>query len=224
MLGLGGTFEHSSGFQTWEQVNEPQVPEEGRQKGLGECAQPKTETLSRRLLEHMTIFQSVHSREQIADVVRLAREIWQEHYLPIIGQRQVDYMLENFQSEDAITRHIAQAYEYYLIAHDGLNAGYLAIVANGNDATLMLSKLYVRKAMRGHGLGKQGLQFVESVCRSRGVKLLWLTVNKNNADSIAWYSRMGFKNAGPIVQDIGGGFVMDDFRFEKTPGSASATT
>jgi hypothetical protein len=26
---------------------------------------------------------------------------------------------------------------------------------------------------------------------------------------------MGFRNTGPIVQDIGGGFVMDDFRLEK---------
>jgi len=26
---------------------------------------------------------------------------------------------------------------------------------------------------------------------------------------------MDFTNIGPIVQDIGGGFVMDDFRMEK---------
>jgi len=47
---------------------------------------------------------------------------------------------------------------------------------------------------------------------------MWLTVNKNNSHSIAWYSRMGFTNAGPILQDIGGGFVMDDFRMEKSIG------
>jgi ribosomal protein S18 acetylase RimI-like enzyme len=65
-------------------------------------------------------------------------------------------------------------------------------------------------------LGKEMLRFVEDLCRERGIEKIWLTVNKNNADSVAWYSRMGFKNVGPIVQDIGGGFVMDDFRFEKT--------
>jgi hypothetical protein len=32
---------------------------------------------------------------------------------------------------------------------------------------------------------------------------------------------MGFKNAGSIVQDIGGGFVMDDFRFEKSADRAA---
>jgi hypothetical protein len=27
---------------------------------------------------------------------------------------------------------------------------------------------------------------------------------------------MGFLNAGSVVQDVGGGFVMDDFRLAKT--------
>jgi ribosomal protein S18 acetylase RimI-like enzyme len=80
----------------------------------------------------------------------------------------------------------------------------------------MLSKLYVRKSERGHGLGKKTLQFLENLSRQRGIMRLWLTVNKNNSRSIAWYSRMGFRNAESIIQDIGGGFVMDDFRLEKT--------
>ncbi len=40
--------------------------------------------------DKMTSFQAVHSEEQIIEVVRLAREIWQEHYVPIIGQKQVE--------------------------------------------------------------------------------------------------------------------------------------
>jgi ribosomal protein S18 acetylase RimI-like enzyme len=162
-------------------------------------------------------FQPVDCAQQIAEVARLAREIWQQHYLPIIGQQQVDYMLDKFQSEKAIAEQIRRSYEYYIITNHSDSAGYFAVVPWKSDASLMLSKLYVRKSERGHGLGKQGLQFVENLCRSRKFNLLWLTVNKNNAESIAWYSRMGFYKAGTIVQDIGGGFVMDDFRFEKTP-------
>jgi ribosomal protein S18 acetylase RimI-like enzyme len=85
----------------------------------------------------------------------------------------------------------------------------------------MISKLYVRKSERGHGLGKKTLRFVENLGLQRGITRIWLTVNKNNAHSIAWYSRMGFRNAGSIIQDIGGGFVMDDFRLEKTIGRQS---
>jgi len=48
------------------------------------------------------------------------------------------------------------------------------------------------------------------------VRELWLTVNKDNADSIAFYRRVGFGIAGSSVTDIGGGFVMDDYRMSKS--------
>jgi len=166
--------------------------------------------------DNMTGFQAVHSKEQIADVVRLAREIWQEHYVPIIGQKQIDYMLEKFQSERAVIDQLGESYEYYIVIHRGQSAGYVAVVPNSSASALMISKLYVRKSERGHGLGKRTLRFVENLCLQRGITMIWLTVNKNNARSIAWYSRMGFRNAGPTIQDIGGGFIMDDFRLEKT--------
>ena len=162
----------------------------------------------------MTRFERVQSPEQIAAVTRLAREIWQEHYLPIIGQAQVEYMLEKYQSESAVAEQLKDGYEYYLIAHEGQSAGYLAVVPQPGKQ-LLISKLYVRKSERGQGLGQAAVRFVEGLCRQRGIRTLWLTANKNNADSISWYLRMGFENAGPTVQDIGGGFVMDDFRFEK---------
>ena len=41
-------------------------------------------------------------------------------------------------------------------------------------------------------------------------------VNRNNRPSIAWYTGMGFKTVASIVQDMGLGFVMDDYRMEKT--------
>jgi GNAT superfamily N-acetyltransferase len=165
-----------------------------------------------------TSFQKVRSPGEVAEVVRLAAEIWREHYEPIIGRRQVDYMLAKFQSQDAVIEQLGQAYEYYLVVRRGQNAGYLAVVPNHHEHTLFLSKLYVSKPERGNGLGRECLQFVEDLCRGRGLKLIWLTVNRNNVDSVQWYGRRGFKNAGPTLQDIGEGFVMDDFRMEKEIG------
>jgi ribosomal protein S18 acetylase RimI-like enzyme len=169
----------------------------------------------------MTNFQAVRSVEQITAIVSLAREIWQEHYLPIIGQEQIDYMLEKFQSESALIEQLGGSYEYYLVVYHGQNVGYVAVVPDNSEPAFMISKLYIGKSERGHGLGKETLRFVENLGRQRGITKLWLTVNKNNARSIAWYLRMGFRNAGSIIQDIGGGFVMDDFRLEKTIGRQS---
>ncbi len=164
----------------------------------------------------MVTFKRIISQVDIAEVARLAREIWPEHYRPIIGQAQVDYMLEKFQSPSAIARQLAEQYEYYLVLDGGKSAGYLAIVPNVAASKLLLSKIYVRKELRGRGVGKAMLEFVENICRERGIRTLWLTVNKNNSRSIAWYRQTGFRNAGPTVQDIGGGFVMDDYIMEKT--------
>lgn len=160
-------------------------------------------------------FKRVESREEVAVVARLAQEIWREHYEPIIGSAQVEYMLAKFQSEAAVTEQLGELYEYYLVVHRGEYVGYLAVVPDAVARTLFLSKLYVRKSNRGGGLGRDALQFVEGLCRERGINRIWLTVNRHNARSVAWYARMGFRNAGPTVQDIGNGFVMDDFRMEK---------
>ncbi|MBA3013884.1 MAG: GNAT family N-acetyltransferase [Desulfobulbaceae bacterium] len=164
----------------------------------------------------MNHFQFVHSEEQVAAVVRLAHEIWQEHYVPIIGQKQVDYMVAKFQSAHSIIAQLSDTYEYYLVSHQGQDLGYVAIVPDRTGPTLMLSKIYILKSARGLGLEKQTLYFVEDLYFQRGINQIWLSVNKYGLDAIAWYARMGFRNAGPTRQGIGEGFVMDDFRLVKT--------
>jgi ribosomal protein S18 acetylase RimI-like enzyme len=163
----------------------------------------------------MIEFRRVTSGKEAAVVARLAREIWGEHYVDIIGQAQVDYMIEKFQSEEAVSEQIAAGYEYCLIIHDGTVAGYVAVVPEPETAVLQLSKIYVRKQSRGLGLGESAVRFAEVICRERNFRIIRLTVNKHNVRSIAWYEHMGFTNAGPVVKDIGGGFVMDDFVMEK---------
>ena len=51
---------------------------------------------------------------------------------------------------------------------------------------------------------------------------LWLTVNRNNAGSIAFYERAGFRKTNELVTDIGAGFVMDDWRMAKSVAPAGA--
>jgi len=164
----------------------------------------------------MTTFTRVKTKKDIAETARLAHEIWNEHYTKIIGQAQVDYMMKNFQSAAAIAAQIASGYEYFLILSDGEAAGYMAVVPDLPKSSLQFSKLYVLRSMRGKGIGKDAMDFVEDMCRKLKIGKLWLTVNKYNSESIAWYERLGFTKAGEIVMDIGGGFIMDDFRFEKT--------
>lgn len=162
-------------------------------------------------------FVPVTSAPEIASVAELAREIWYEYYPPLIGRAQVDYMVSKFQSPQAIARQLEEGYEYFLIHRDGRPAGYFAVLAKREEQSLFLSKLYVLQCDRGSGTGRQALGFIEQLARDRGLKLLWLTVNKGNP-AVKAYERLGFRIAADLVMDIGGGFVMDDFRMEKSLG------
>lgn len=92
----------------------------------------------------MIDFISVRSEAQIANVAILAREIWNEHYVPFIGQAQVDYMLEKFQSECVIAEQLIDSYEYFILVYNGKSAGYLAIIPDESESTLMISNKRVR--------------------------------------------------------------------------------
>ena len=149
-------------------------------------------------------------------VVVLARDIWNQHYVPIIGQAQTDYMLAKFQSMSAIARQIADGYQYYIARDQGVEAGYFAVVPNGAEHRMLLSKIYVKLERRGAGIGRAMMIFVEALCGEMGIRELWLTVNRHNTGSIAFYQHMGFTVTESVVQDIGNGFVLDDYKMAKT--------
>jgi len=156
----------------------------------------------------------VTSENDIAIVEELARRIWTEHYTPIIGKDQVEYMLDKFQSKAAISLQIkSEGYLYFLLEKEGKYIGYIAVQSEGRE--LFLSKIYIEASRRGKGFGKEAIQFLENLARKLSLEKISLTVNKNNVKTIKAYGKMGFKNLGPVVQDIGNGFVMDDFKMEK---------
>ena len=43
----------------------------------------------------------VSTAAQVANVARMAHEVWNEYYVPLIGQAQVDYMVAKFQSAES---------------------------------------------------------------------------------------------------------------------------
>ncbi|MDD5746384.1 MAG: GNAT family N-acetyltransferase [Candidatus Omnitrophica bacterium] len=156
----------------------------------------------------------VSTPELIEVVVAIARTTWREYYTPIIGRLQVEYMLERFQSRPAVAGQIKEGCRYYIIRDaENKDIGYCAAVPKKNE--LFLSKLYVIAEKRGQGYGKSAITFVETMARDLGMPRVTLTVNKNNHASIKAYQRFGFVIVCPIKQDIGNGFVMDDYVMEK---------
>ena len=71
---------------------------------------------------------AVETDEQIRETADLASQIWRQHFIPIIGKDQVEYMLTKFQSYSAIKAQIEQdGYEYFQCLANGVLAGYAGI-------------------------------------------------------------------------------------------------
>lgn len=150
--------------------------------------------------------------EDLTAIANLADIIWREHYTPIIGPEQVEYMLHKFQSVEAMSQQLSEGVSYYSLWLDDLLIGYLSFYTKGD--VLFLSKIYVLSQLRGQGIGQQAMEFVKQQAQSKGLDRIQLTVNKYNTGSITAYERMGYKKTEEVVMDIGGGFVMDDYVME----------
>ncbi len=162
----------------------------------------------------MISFEKTDTQEKTKQVAELADEIWNEHYIKILTKQQIDYMLNNFQSEQALEEQIKSGYEYYLIFDNGIPAGYLGFCLK--DDFLFLSKLYLKQEMRGKGLGRSSIEFAENYAKQNNISKIRLTVNKYNMTSVYVYNNLGFQKIDAVETDIGGGFIMDDYIMEKT--------
>mgnify|MGYP000344268608 CR=1 FL=1 len=147
---------------------------------------------------------------EIQNIATLAEEIWNQHFVPIIGKAQVDYMVEKFQSYPALKSQIENdGYEYYQIYSSHTLVGYTGI--HQEKDALFLSKLYIKEDFRGQHLATEAFQFLVNLCKERKLNRIWLTCNKHNSNTLAIYDHLGFKITNEQVADIGNGFVMDDY-------------
>ena len=160
------------------------------------------------------MIQKVSNDADIQIVEKLAFKIWNSHYVPIIGQNQVDYMLEKFQSFDAISSQIQNGSDYFLISANKKAIGYLCLIPDAASKKLMISKIYIDQTERSAGFGKQLIDFTINRAKEQKMKTVWLTVNKNNSNTIKWYQKLNFKITKEVIMDIGNDYVMDDFVME----------
>lgn len=160
----------------------------------------------------MRIFkiEKVETAHQIEMVAQLVQEIWPEIYVSIIGEAQVNYMLETYQSLENIQQDIAKGDQYFILQEDNVPVGYTAY--NESSEEVYLSKLYLNASTRGKGYGGQVFAWYDELAAG---KKLRLNVNKDNKNAIKIYEHQGFKCVESCQNDIGNGFVMDDYVYLK---------
>ena len=144
--------------------------------------------------------------QDIPIVQQLAKKIWNEHYVPFIGEAQINYMLGLFYSEESLSKQMSEGQNFYLIENEGVTAGFLGVTPK-SDVEFFINKFYVDA--RGKGIGKN--VFTALLALYPNTEIIRLNVNKHNFKSINFYFKMGFQIENTAVFDIGNNYVMDDF-------------
>ena len=153
--------------------------------------------------------------DDIPVIQTLAAKIWPATYASTLSPAQLDYMFAWMYASDTITAEISRDVQWELIEIDGEAIGYFALEIDTQHRA-KLHKLYLMPDRQGFGLGQIALARAQDLARDRGCTVLGLGVKKTNARAIRSYERAGFRRAGDLVSEIGGGFVMDDYLLERS--------
>jgi diamine N-acetyltransferase len=148
----------------------------------------------------------IAQKSDIPTIQALAYQIWREHYVPIIGAEQVEYMLEMIFTTEQLAQKMDGDLTFYLIQEANSTVGFLSMNKDGENA-YFIDKFYIQT--RGKGLGEA--TFKALIAQYPDANTIHLTVNKHNYKSINFYFKMGFKIEKTAVFDIGNNYVMDDF-------------
>ncbi|SFM65941.1 Ribosomal protein S18 acetylase RimI [Ectothiorhodospira mobilis] len=158
----------------------------------------------------------IATQDHLSEIAYLARRIWHQCYPGIISREQIEYMLARMYSEPTLARDLAQGVTYYRLLHGERPAGFAAC---GPDACghgqAWLHKLYVLAEHQGRGAGRALIERACADAAAAGHRLMLLRVNRENTRAIRAYQRCGFSLRETRCDDIGGGFVMDDYILQR---------
>ncbi len=159
----------------------------------------------------MTV-REISSEADVRRLAKVAKIVWREANISFCTPEQVEYMIEKFQSVEAIMGQLMHGYRYFVIEEDGEIAAYFGVQPQGER--LFLSKFYILAENRGRGMFSVGLDVMKEICKENDLQSIYLTVNRNNKRAYEVYLHKNFKVIAEECADIGMGFVMDDYIME----------
>ena len=154
------------------------------------------------------------SEAQIGIIRETAHRTWPSTYGGILTPYQLNYMLDRFYSDAALTGNFADGHQF-LIAWEGDAA--LGFASSVHDrprrGTTKIPKIYVVPEAQGKGIGKKLLDTIADKARAAGSSKLTLNVNRFNK-ALDFYKHIGFKIVGEEDIDLGNGVVQEDYVLE----------
>ena len=152
--------------------------------------------------------------EDLVVIHQLAHEIWPSAYLEILGQEQLDYMLDKIYSIPSLQQQATVLHHRFIILFEnGVPAGFASYSPHEDNFVYHLNKIYVLPSCQGKSLGKELLKYVVMQVKKTGATSLQLNVNRYNK-ALHFYEKQGFKIIREEDIDIGSGYFMNDYVME----------
>ncbi len=157
----------------------------------------------------------IHPAQQvdIPAVQEIVQITWPATYLKIIGQEQLDYMLQLFYSTEALLHQMKQGHKF-IIAKQGNLILAFAAYNQEEEKVWKLQKLYALPNTQGKGIGKMLVDYIIHDLKNNHAVWLKLNVNRHNSAKI-FYEKLGFKVVSEEDIEIGNGYFMNDYVMQK---------
>lgn len=156
---------------------------------------------------------AINDIKRIQEIVNIT---WPITYGDILSKEQLDYMLNLFYSDEALTEQYNKKEQlFYLISDDDTNLGFIGIEHNYKDNTrTKIHKIYLMPETQGKGIGKKVIEEIEKLAFQNNSKALLLNVNRFNS-ALGFYKKVGFEIIDEVNIEIGNGYLMEDYVMEK---------
>lgn len=154
-------------------------------------------------------------KDELFLIKELAYKIWPDTFQEILSLEQIEYMLERMYNLNTLALQYEEGHRFFCFENDkGQILGFIAIHQENEQEQLKVHKLYVLANAQQKGIGKSLLQFAFAYAQEKACKLVYLNVNRYNK-AIHFYKKMGMVISREEDINIGGGFIIEDFVFEK---------
>lgn len=155
------------------------------------------------------------AKEELIVIQQIAHQTWPSTFAGILSSAQIDYMLHWMYDLKMLESQMEKGHGFLVAEEDGEAIGFAGYEHNHLIGSISkLHKLYLLPSSQGKGVGKSLILEVIQSAREAGQKSLILNVNKYNKKAIDFYLALGFVIIRQEVNDIGQGYVMDDFVME----------
>ena len=158
------------------------------------------------------------NKNNIKDIQTVSNVAWPNAFKEILSPHQIKYMMNWMYSDESLQEQMyVKNNRYFLAKENDRFLGYMSIEHNcENSGKTKIHKIYILPDQQKKGIGKLLLYRAIAETKKQNDNAIYLNVNKYNENAIGFYKKNGFFLAKEEVIDIGNGFIMDDYVFEKS--------